>query len=120
MKKRIKNAMLIIGSGVVGFICGLFGGGGGMLVVPLLQKKGLDEKKAHATAMAVILPTTIASAVTYLLGGYFSLSVTLWTAGGCIAGGVIGALLLKKLPQKTVALIFAIIMVVAGIKLLFF
>lgn len=91
-----------------------------MLVVPLLQKKGLSEKNAHATAMTIILPTTLAGAVTYLVSGYFSLSTTLWTAGGCIAGGIAGAMLLKKLPQRIVALVFAVIMLAAGVKLLFF
>ncbi len=120
MEKKTKKVLLLFGSAVVGFICGLFGGGGGMLVVPLLQKKGLDEKSAHATAMAVILPTTVASAIIYLISGYFSLKITLLVTGGCIVGGIVGAVLLKKLQKNTVSLVFAVVMIIAGLKLLLF
>ena len=50
---------------------GFFGGGGGMLCVPLLQFRGLDVKRAHATALIVILPLCIVSAAIYIANGYF-------------------------------------------------
>ena len=41
-------------------------------------------------------------------------------AGGCVAGGAAGALLLKKLPSNIVAFVFALIMIGVGVKLTFF
>lgn len=112
---------MIAGGLGVGFANGFFGGGGGMLCVPLLDKAlKAPTKVAHATAMLIILPISIASAITYVSGGYFDLRLTLIVGGGVVAGGIAGALLLKKLRSGVVAIIFALLMIAAGIKLAFF
>ena len=101
----------------MGFVSGFFGGGGGMLCVPLLQKcMGENAKVAHATAMPIILPVSAFSAVAYALEGFFSLTETIWTGVGALVGGVIGALLLKKLDSGAVRIIFAVLMLAAGVK----
>lgn len=121
MKKFLKNAMVAMLSGAVGFINGFFGGGGGMLLVPLLEKVlKCPVKKSHATAIAVILPVSIAGAITYIASGFFEWTSVLSAAGGCVAGGATGALLLKKLPSNIVAFVFALIMIGVGVKLTFF
>lgn len=118
MKKKTELVLKCGGGLLIGFINGFFGGGGGMLCVPLLEKI-LNEptKKAHATAILIILPISIASAVTYFINGYFTLTGTLATGGGVVAGGALGALLLKKLPSFVVGIIFALMMIGVGIKL---
>ena len=121
MKKFLKNALVAALSGAVGFINGFFGGGGGMLLVPLLEKVlKCPVKKSHATAIAVILPVSIAGAITYIVSGFFLWTPVLSAAGGCVAGGAAGALLLKKLPSNIVAFVFALIMIGVGVKLTFF
>lgn len=121
MKKRTKNIVMITGGIGVGFINGFFGGGGGMLCVPLLNKiLGEETKSSHATAMLIILPISIASAITYVSSGFFDLKLTLIVGGGVIAGGIVGALLLKKLNSAAISIIFAVLMIAAGIKLAFF
>ncbi len=121
MKKILKNALVAALSGAVGFINGFFGGGGGMLLVPLLEKVlKCPVKKSHATAIAVILPVSIAGAITYIVSGFFEWTPVLSAAGGCVAGGAAGALLLKKLPSNIVAFVFALIMIGVGVKLTFF
>ena len=121
MKKFLRNVMVAALSGAVGFINGFFGGGGGMLLVPLLEKVlKCPVKKSHATAIAVILPVSIAGAITYIISGFFELTPVLSAAGGCVAGGAVGALLLKKLPSNVVAFVFALIMIGVGVKLTFF
>ena len=107
-----------IGGGAIGFINGFFGGGGGMLGVPLLNK-GLKEetKVSHATTILVILPITIVSSIFYGLNGFFNLQQTLITSAGVLVGGIAGALLLKKLPSKVVGFVFAVLMIAAGIKM---
>jgi uncharacterized membrane protein YfcA len=103
----------------VGFLSGFFGGGGGMLAVPLLvYAGGLSEKEAHATAIAVILPLTVVSGVVYILNGVYSLDTGLPVGIGFVVGGVLGSLFLKKLSGRALCVIFSIVMVIGGIKLI--
>jgi uncharacterized membrane protein YfcA len=121
MKKSFEKIIMVVGGVLVGFAGGFFGGGGGMLCVPLLDKVlKVKTKTAHATAMLVILPMSIASAITYFLSGHFVLMPLLVVGGGVLAGGIAGALMLKKLSSTIVAIIFAVLMIVAGAKLVFF
>lgn len=61
---------------LTGAVNGLFGAGGGMLAVPVLTYvAGLDERKSHATAIAVILPLCIISTIVYALQGGFDYSI---------------------------------------------
>lgn len=123
MEKKLtkKDVIISIIFGVfVGFVNGFFGGGGGMIVVPvLIFLLGLEDKKAHATAILVILPISVCSAVVYLLNNTIKFDKLLYTGAGFIVGGIIGALLLNKINNKVLRIIFSIIMVVAGVKMLF-
>lgn len=116
------NKVLAVIAGIIaGFINGLFGGGGGMVIVPMLNKfLKLDEKSAHATAILIILPLSLVSALFYLSFGSLELKSAFPITFGVIVGGVIGAFLLKKLSVKKVIGIFYTAMLVSGIKMLFF
>ncbi len=103
----------------VGAANGLFGGGGGMICVPLLLLLGLDNKHAQATAILIMLPISLASAVTYIIGGEVEWGTTLFVAIGSVAGGLIGAYLLSKLSNKVLEYIFAFVVLGVGIRLLF-
>lgn len=121
MKAWLKNTITAAGGIFVGFASGFFGGGGGMVCVPLLSK-GLREptKIAHATAMLIIMPISVAGAITYAINGYFDLRLVVFAGVGVIAGGIVGALLLKKLNSSAVTIIFAVLMIAAGVKAAFF
>ncbi len=120
--KNHKNKILMSVFGtIIGFINGIFGAGGGMLVVPAFEfvfKK--QPEVAHATAILVILPVTLASAIVYIAKGIFDLGLTLSVGSGVVVGGVLGAMLLGKLKAKAVRIIFSILMIFAGIKMAFF
>jgi len=116
-----KKGVLLGGGGLVGFVGGFFGGGGGMLAVPLLNKViKLETKKSHASAMMIILPMSIAAAITYFIKGHIEFKPTLFSGIGVLVGGIIGALLLKRLKSFVVAIIFALCMIGIGVKLVFF
>ncbi len=104
---------------VVGLANSLFGGGGGMLAVPMLAKTGMSEKQAHATAILVILPISLFSFILYALRGFYQAEVLIPTAIGVTAGGFLGAALLGKLPTKKVNFVFAALQLIAGLCLLF-
>ncbi len=122
-KLKSKKVILIISliSGIfVGFLNGFFGGGGGMIVVPVLVFLfGLEEKKAHATAILCILPLSITSSIIYITKGSLDFLNLGLTTLGVIVGGIVGSLLLKKMNNKVLRIIFSVVMIIAGIKLMF-
>ena len=112
---------LVISGVLVGLVNGIFGGGGGMIVVPLLMKiLFLEPQKAHATALLIILPLSIVSSLLYAVFGNFNLQVGIPVLLGVTIGGVVGALLLKKISSRWIVIIFSIVMIFAGVKMLFF
>lgn len=117
--KTLKFVLVSIASSFVGVINGLLGAGGGSLVVPLYESgMELEAKKAHATAIATMLPSCIISGIIYLLGGSFDyLSGGIVTIG-VIAGGILGSLLLKVIKNDFLSFVFYFIMIYAGVKLL--
>lgn len=115
-----QKVLLSVCGALIGLINGFFGGGGGMICVPLLEKVlHLDNKYSHATAIVVILPISFVSAVIYLLSGNLETIPFLTVGSGVLLGGVVGAFLLKFLPSKIVRVIFVFIMLAGGIRLLF-
>ena len=91
-----------------------------MIAVPLLEKTGMAEKEAHATAILLILPVSFLSFLFYFFKGRYDFSVLIPTAIGVTAGGFLGAKLLGKLPAKIVNLAFAFLQLIAGLFLFFF
>lgn len=119
MEEKTKIATEKIFCGLaVGGANSLFGGGGGMLAVPLLQRTGYSEKSAHATAILVILPVSFFSFLLYYFSGFSDFSVLIPTAIGVSVGGFLGSVLLKILPTKTVTLVFTALQLIAGISLM--
>ncbi len=120
MQLTAKNKWILVILGALsGFINGFLGGGGGVLVVSmLLTILTLPQKNAQATALLVILPLTVVSAVVYLCKGVVQWQPTLWATLGVVAGGVVGALLLSKLKSDVVKIIFAVVLILGGLKLL--
>ena len=111
----------IITGALAGLINGLFGGGGGMIVVPMITVLlKCPPKKTHATAILIILPLSIVSALFYLSFGVLNVGVAIPTGIGVIVGGGIGALLLSKISNKWIVIVFSAIMAIAGLKLLIF
>lgn len=116
-----ENTYAVITGIVAGLVNGLFGGGGGMIVVPMLIKLlNCPPKKAHATALLIILPLSITSGIIYAVFGNLNLRVGIPVGIGVVLGGVIGAFLLSKLSTKWVIIIFSVVMAGAGIKMLLF
>lgn len=110
----------ITAGALTGAVNGLFGGGGGMVAVPLLGKMlGYEDKQAHATAIFVIAPVCAASALIYIINGYAAADVIIPAALGCVAGGLAGAYMLSGCPKTVINYIFIAVMFAAGIRLLF-
>lgn len=116
-KKKLQNFYAVLGGLAIGFANGFFGAGGGMLAVPVLTFiMGLEEKKAHATALLIILPLSVISGIIY--GGQVPLGnnfIEILT--GVLLGGIIGAVLLKKLNTASLVVSFYFLMAFAGLQM---
>lgn len=114
-KKKIITALCGLGVGVIN---GLLGAGGGMIAVPMLKAAGLEQKQAHANAVALIVPISVISAATYLLKDAVSISDAMPYILPGIAGAALGTLVLSKISTPLLRKIFALFMIWAGIRLL--
>ena len=94
----------------VGLLNGLFGAGGGMVTVPLLELLGVRGKRSHATSLAVIVPLSFVSAWLYWRRGWFSP----WELLGAWAG----AALLPRLNTAWVKAAFGLLLLWASWRLL--
>ena len=118
--KKVKNWQIAVFGALIGVINGFFGGGGGMVVVPLLNKMfGMEQKKAQATALFVILPISIISTIVYLCFNSVNFATGWPVILGIIAGGIFGATLLNKLNNNVVKGIFVFFMLLGGVVMLF-
>lgn len=103
-----------------GFINGVFGSGGGTLLVPILNNiVKVEEHKSHATALAIILFLTGASSAVYISKGTYDIGLTFKVAIGSIVGGVIGAKILCKVTGKFLRISFGSIMIIAALRMVF-
>ena len=105
MKKQWKQ---VLAGGAAGAINGLFGGGGGMLLLPLLRRWiKLPERKAYPTCVAIIFPACLCSAAVYFLRGQLPLKEALPYLLGGIVGGLVGGKTYGKLPLTWLRYLFA-------------
>lgn len=114
----MKKFKLVISGFFVGVINALFGAGGGMIAVPVLISKGLNQKQAQATAVSVILPLTLISAIVYYFSGNLNLSAAIPYIPLGFLGAILGSFALKKVPDKYLRKAFAIFMIWAGVRLI--
>jgi hypothetical protein len=114
-----KNLAAILGVGILaGFLAGLFGVGGGILIVPgLVIAAGMDQRLAHGTSLAAVLPISVASLVTYAAHGNVDWTAAVWLSVGAVAGAVVGTKLLHVLPHRTLALLFALVLIASAVRL---
>lgn len=105
---------------IAGILNGIFGAGGGLLVVPMLQSQNLEPKKAHATSIAIILPLSVISATMYLCRGVPFHWDPFWrTAPLGLLGAAAGSFLLAKLNNAWLKRLFGIVMIVSAVRIFF-
>ena len=115
MNKKISS----LGGFLAGILNGLLGAGGGMIIVPMLSKAGLEQNKAHATSVCIILPVCIFSAGVYLFSGRLKLlDATPYLIWGLI-GSIIGSYILTKINPILLKRIFGIILIWGAYRMIF-
>lgn len=122
--------MFAAGSGI-GAISALVSIGGGSLTVPFLTWQNIDIKQAIGTSAAVGVPIAVAGTIGYLVNGWSNTSLDDYTLGFVNLPAVlfisltsfftapIGAALAHKLPVSILKKIFAVLLVLLSIKMIF-
>lgn len=107
-------------SGILaGAVNGLFGGGGGMVLVPLLRSWcHTEEKQALANCVAVILPCCILSGGIYLLRSGLDWAAALPYLLGGLIGGFLGGRLFTRVSPLWLRRLFAAFLLYGGLRYL--
>ena len=120
MCKFFKLLLLVFLGACVGFVSGFLGAGGGIVLVPvLLHICKFKVKEANSTAVLIILPVCFVGAIAYIFNSVVDFSVALPVGIGSVIGGVIGTFCLKKIKSDWLVFVFSLIMIAAGIKVVF-
>ncbi len=100
-----------------GLANGLFGSGGGLFLVPLLTKwTGMDQRKAFATSVAVILPLSLVSAWVYWQKGALDFSAAWPYLLGGAAGGLISGRIFRRVPLIWLRRAFGLLILYGGVR----
>jgi uncharacterized protein len=103
---------------VAGLLNGFLGAGGGMVIVPMLEKNGLEPSSAHATSIAVIVPLCVLSAILYMGARSLTFYDALPYLPAGLIGAYLGAKLLPHIPGGLLRRIFGAFMLYAAFRLL--
>ncbi len=96
---------------------GLLGAGGGVILTPLLLRvHRLPEKQALATSLAIMLPLSGVSLLTYALRGQLFWQEALPYAAGGMVGGFLAGKLMKRLPGHWLRRGFGLLLLLAGAR----
>jgi uncharacterized protein len=108
-----------IGIGLAsGLLSGLFGVGGGTVIVPLLVLLlGFDQRLAAGTSLAAIVPTATVGVISYAVHGSVAWIPALILAAGAVVGAQIGTWLLPKLSQTALRWAFVAFLAVVIVSL---
>jgi uncharacterized membrane protein YfcA len=113
--------LIVIGL-FAGMLSGLVGVGGGIIIVPaLVFFLAFTQKEAQGTSLGILLlPVGILGVVQYYKQGFVDVRVVALVSVGFLLGAYFGSKFSLVLPEQTLKKIFAILMILIAIKILFF
>jgi len=111
-----RSAGILAAATVCGVASGMFGIGGGVLLVPLLGLLfAFSQHRAQGTSLiALIPPTGILALMAYAKGGFVSWKTGLLLIPGVFLGGILGGMLAKRIRPRSMREIFAGILFALG------
>lgn len=109
----------IMAGTAAGLVNGCFGGGGGLVLLPMLDRAAqIPQRKLYATCVGIIFPVCLVSACVYLFRGGVSLAEAAPYLLGGLAGGWLGGRLYHRVSTRYLRLMFAAFLIYAGIRYL--
>ncbi len=113
------NWKAAIAGAAAGIANGLFGAGGGMVLIPWLSRgEQQSDKRCFPTALAIMLPLSVVSLVVYWKSAALPLDVAWPYLAGGVAGGILGGLLLRRIPVRWLHLVMGLLLLWGGVRLL--
>lgn len=112
--KRIINLISGISIGLINI---LIGACGGIIAVEALKYNLKDQTKAHASAIAIILPLSVISAILYIYRGNVAMHNSYNYIVPGLIGSIIGSKMLPHIPKKTLSKIFSCFIIYSGIRM---
>ena len=111
---------ITLGTGVLaGLTAGLFGVGGGVVIVPpLVAYAGLSQHEAHATSLAAIVPIAAVAGTRFAVDGSVDWSAAALLSVGTLLGAPVGAWLLARTSAGTLNVAFGAFMLIVAARLL--
>jgi uncharacterized membrane protein YfcA len=119
----MQTILILIAVGIcAGVLSGLVGVGGGIIIVPaLVFFLAFSQKMAQGTSLGILLlPIGILGVFQYYKQGYIDMRVVAVISLAFLFGSYFGSKIALSLPQETVKKIFAVLMLVIAVKMLFF
>lgn len=119
----IQTVLILAAVGIcAGILSGLVGVGGGIIIVPaLVFFLGFSQKMAQGTSLGILLlPIGILGVMQYYKQGYIDMRVVAIVSVAFLFGGYFGSKIALSLPEETVKKIFAVVMIIIAVKMLFF
>lgn len=114
---QVSKALLV--GGVAGLLSGLFGVGGGILMVPaLVLALGLDQRLAHGVSLTAVVPIAVSGTLSYSLAGEVDWLVAILLAVGAVGGAVVGTHFLRRLSSRALGFSFAALMLITALRML--
>ncbi|MEQ9063000.1 MAG: sulfite exporter TauE/SafE family protein [Vicingaceae bacterium] len=117
------NILILVLIGITaGVLSGMFGVGGGIIIVPaLVFFIGMTQHEAQGTSLGLmLLPIGILAAMNYFKSGNLDIRAGLIIAFAFIVGGYFGSKIALGIEQTTLKRIFGVFMLAVSIKLIFF
>lgn len=112
------GVLLLIGT-AAGVYSGLFGVGGGSVMVPLLiLLLAYDPREATATSLAAIIVIATAGTITHAIYGNVAWTVAAVVAAPAIVGAVVGTTLQQRVPREWISIGLAVLLIIGAIDLL--
>lgn len=114
--RRVTHAALL--GLAAGFLSGLFGVGGGILIVPVLVLAlHMNQRLAHGTSLGAVLPIAVSGVAGYAIEGEVDWPVAAALIVGAMVGAVIGTHWLHVLPTKVLAYAFSVVLLLSALRL---
>lgn len=113
--------LLIVGL-AAGFLSGLIGIGGGIIIVPaLVLFLGFSQKLAQGTSLGILLlPVGILAVIQYYKQGYLNVNYVVIIASAFVLGSFLGSKLALSMNDEKMKKVFAVVLMLIAVKMLFF
>lgn len=120
MSLHVIVVLLLIGL-AAGILGGLVGIGGGIIIVPsLIYFLSFSQKEAQGTSLGILLlPVGILGVLQFYKAGYVDMRTVWLVSFGFLVGSYFGSKIALSFSQETVRKIFAILMILIALKMLF-